>query len=152
MRTRLRAEHCHPFASFLKTPTSKIVGKLEEYGFLRKSGINTDLKVSTARRQPGGCRVGNSQAKTKKPPVSVISFPENAPGNSLVLVEGFCGKVTPDLKLSGGFLRNVYLFLEASRRRAGSTMVWAGVNLVGILTCGAPSKEEISPRGCQKVP
>lgn len=51
-------------------------------------------KVSSARRQPGGCRVVNSQAKTKTPPVSVIPFPEKSPGNRLGLVEGSCGKVT----------------------------------------------------------
>lgn len=70
MRRELRTEYCHPFPSCLKAHTSKIMGKSEEskekwnkYGS-EKAGAS---KVSMARRQPGGSRVVNSQAKTRNP-------------------------------------------------------------------------------------
>lgn len=74
-------------------------------------------------------------------------FPEKSPENRLVLVEGSCGKVTHDLKLSGGSLRSVYSFLEAN----GEELRVLCLGQVQVLPHGAPS-EEISPRGCQKVP
>jgi len=80
----------------------------------------------------------------------VTSIPKKFSENCLVLVECPCGKVTHDLKLSGDLLTRAYL--EANRRRVESAVAWAGASAVGILQHGAPSKEEISPRGCQKMP
>lgn len=85
----------------------------------------------------------------------MIPFPKKSPGNCLVLVEGSCGKVTHDLKLSGGSLRTVYIFLEANRRRVESTMAWAGVSPVGIFPHGAPSKRRSTQedvRRCHNLP
>ena len=84
--------------------------------------------------------------------MSVTPFPETSPENHLGLVEGSCGKVTHDFKLLGGSLSSVYLFLEANRRRVESAVAWAGASPVSILPRGALSKEEISPRECQKMP
>lgn len=116
------AELCCPFLSwsFLKTPTSKIVGRSEGLHILEKewdkywSERAGASKVSAARRQPGGCRVLNNKAKASK--LSVTPFPKKSPENHLVLLEGSCGKVAHDLKLTGDSLTSVYLFLEANRR------------------------------------
>lgn len=67
-----------------------------------------------------------------------------------MLVEGSCGKVSCDLKLSGGSLRSVYSFLEANRRRVESTMAWAGVSPVGILPRRRSVQEDV--RRCHNPP
>lgn len=56
----------------------------------------------------------NNKAKASK--LSVTPFPKKSPENHLVLLEGSCGKVAHDLKLTGDSLTSVYLFLEANRR------------------------------------
>lgn len=59
-----------------------------------------------------------------------------------MLGEGSCGRLIHDLKLSGGSLRNVCLFLEASRRRVESTMA----RLRQVQVPLASSQMELHPR------
>lgn len=73
--------------------------------------------------------------------MSLTPFPEKSSENHLVQVEGSCDKVTDDLKLSGGSLKSVYLFSEGNQTRVESAMAWASASPVGILACGALSKE-----------